>query len=605
MNNYAVSKKGGIKMPFDGVVAKCVVNELNALLSGGRIEKIFQPEADEVVLHIRAGGRSYRLLLTCNPGYARIHLTQSERENPTTPPMFCMLLRKHLAGGRIVEFEFHDYERIITVHIDSVNELGDVSRKKLLIEIMGRHSNIILLNSEDKIIDAVKHVDSDVSSVREIMPARPYTLPPSQEKTNPEELSLQEFIEKARVSELPMEKFLLENIRGFSPLLCREICFRAGINEKSAGNRLTGTDLMRLENVLSELVDDLRQNRFSPCIIYDSPGEEALPRDFHCIRLGIAAHAKYFEMMNYALDTFYTDKVRIYRLSQKKADLIKVLENNIDRCRKKHAIHLDTLREAADRDRLKLYGELITANIYAIPPGAKSVTLLNYYSENGEYVNIPLDENLTPQENAQLYFKKYAKAKRTYLNAKEQLEENLKELDYLESVLHLLESSTTLQDVEEIASELEEEGYIKAKKKKDTKKKNQEKSFNPLVFHSSDGFEILVGRNNRQNDELTLRYAASGDIWLHTQKIPGSHTIIRLKGRKLTDRALEEAAMLAAFHSKARNSSNVPVDYTTVKNVKKPPGAKPGMVIYDNYRTIIVTPDREIAEKLSKSSNLS
>lgn len=583
-------------MPFDGIVAKCVVGELSEKLVGGRIEKVFQPEADELLINIRARNQSLRLLLSASANYPRIHLTDTVKENPAAPPTFCMLLRKHLAGGRILGFEFNDYERIIGITVEAANELGDISEKKLVIEIMGRHSNIILLNSENRIIDSVKHVDSDISRVREVMPARPYTLPPAQDKLSPEKLDLGTLFEKASESPAATEKFLLENIKGFSPLICRELCHRAGLDAKRPAAALSPAERDNLKEVLAGMVRTISEGSFRPCIAYE---DENLTRpvDFHCLKLGQYRHAREIPSISRVLDEFYSSKDRQDRLKHKRSDLTKVLNNAIERCNKKLAIQQDALRDVADRERLKLYGELITANIYRIPGNMKSVGLENYYSEQGDIVEISLDENLSPQDNAQRYFKKYAKAKSTYTFTTRQLEDSRRELDYLESVLQLLENCVTLQEIDEVRQELSEQGYMVLKKKPGAKKQALSE---PLRFKSSDGLDIFVGKNNRQNDQLTLKQASSNDVWLHTKNIPGSHVIIRKSAGEIPENTLKEAAMLAAWHSKARMSSNVPVDFTPVRNVSKPSGAKPGMVIYVNYRTISVTPDEKAVGTLAK-----
>lgn len=587
-------------MPFDGIVSKNMVKELSEILIGGRIEKIFQPESDEIIINTRALGKNMKLLLSASASYPRIHFTESTRENPAVPPVFCMLLRKHLSGGKVVDVLFHDYERIITLLIESTNELGDLSVKKLIIEIMGRHSNIILANSEDKIIDSIKHVDNEISSVREVMPARPYVLPPAQDKANPEELDLDQFLsENTRTSVLNTEKFLLEHLKGFSPLLCREVCARADIEGKKPLSALSEVEVQRLKTSLRGIIDMIRNSSFSPCIIYEDQTMQK-PVDFHSLPLLQYENARYFDSISCALDEFYDTKDKTERLKQKKADVLKVLTNSIDRCRKKLAIQQEKLREVADRDKLQLFGELITANIYCIPRNVKEVSLLNYYSESGEFIDVPVDENLSPQENAQRYFKKYAKAKSAYVNTSHQVEESLRELEYLESVLALLENCTTLQEIEEIRQELAEQAYMISKKKGKPSKKG--KMSLPLYFRSSDGYDIYVGKNNKQNDQLTLKMASSNDIWMHTKNIPGSHVIIRKQQGDIPNSTLLEGALLAAYHSKAKISSNVEVDFTTVRNVKKPSGAKPGMVIYENYRTLVVTPDEAIIDKLAANA---
>lgn len=583
-------------MPFDGIVVKSVVDELSDALTGGRIEKIYQPEPDEIIINLRSKGQNLKLLLSANASYPRIHITGASKENPSNPPVFCMLLRKHLSGGKITRVEFHDFERIITIHAENISELGDLTLKKLVIEIMGKHSNIILVNSEDKIIDSIKHVDSDVSRVREVMPARPYTLPPQQDKTSPRLLDTALLFREAKeYGDLRIGKYLLNNIKGFSPLLCEEVCFRGGIDGNTLISSLSDDILQRLNHSLDEIVFKIVKSEFSPCIIWNDEGRQK-PLDFHSLQIKQYKTVDLIPSISTVLDSFYTAKDNAERLTQKKADLVKVLNNSIDRCNKKITIHQDKLREVASRENYKLFGELITANIYCIPKNSKQVSLMNYYSVNNEYIDIPLDENLLPQENAQRYFKKYAKAKTAFAFTKEQLKETYNELEYLESVLHNLESSKSLKEIEEIREELSDEGYVSSKKRKHGKK--GQKTSSPYTYKSSDGLYIHVGKNNIQNDVLTLKLSSSNDIWLHTKNIPGSHVIIKKDIEDIPDNTLLEAALLAAYHSKARYSSHVEVDYTQVRNVKKPNGAKPGMVIYNNYKTIIVTPDENMVNNL-------
>lgn len=554
-------------MPFDGVVAKNVVIELSDILVGGRIEKIYQPEQDEILILIRTKGQNLKLILSANASYPRIHITNLSKENPANPPVFCMLLRKHLSGGKIIKVEFYDFERIISVHVEAVNELGDTTYKKLLIEIMGKHSNIMLLNDGDIILDSIKHIDSDISRVREVMPARPYILPPAQDKVSPETLDIDSFFKNAKNhSELRISKYLLNNIKGFSPLLCEEVCHRAEIDGRTIIDDLSDTDLEKVKYNLNKIISNIAVSSFSPCIAW-ADETKSKPIDFHSLEITQYSNIEYIPSISSTLDLFYTSKDTAERLVQKKSDLTKVLNNGIDRCNKKISIHQETLRDVADREKLKLYGELLTANIYCIPKNSKQVSLLNYYSENSEYVDIPLDENMLPQENAQRYYKKFTKAKSAYSFTSTQLEEAFRELEYLESVLQNLESATTTQEIDEIRQELVEVGYVNQSRK--SKIKKNLKALEPFLYKSSDGFDVFVGRNNIQNDFLTLKMSSSNDIWFHTKNIPGSHVIVKKQSGDVPENTLLEAALIAAYHSKGKLSSHVEVDYTQVKNVKK------------------------------------
>lgn len=584
-------------MPFDGVVTKCMVDELQCLLLGGRIEKVYQPESDEIHLSIRSLGKSFRLVLSANASYPRIHLTEISKENPMSPPMFCMLLRKHLTGGKITGFEFNDYERIVGMGVEAINELGDLVMKKLVIEIMGKHSNIILLNEDNKIIDAIKHIDNETSGVREVMPARPYVLPPAQDKTSPDRMDTDALIaDAAQAGSISLDKYLLSKIKGFSPLLCREICHRAGIDSTQPASMLSPDEQLRLKTALCEVLEDITHARFRPCIIYEDNKRDK-PVDFHCLTILQHPFVNNLDSISQVLDRFYSGRDNAERMKQKKSDLTKVVNNSIQRCNKKAAIHQETLREVADREKLKLFGELITANIHSIPSGIANISLLNYYSENNEYINIPLDENLSAQRNAQRYYRQYMKVKTAHASAQKQLEETLSELEYLENVSLELDNSNTLHEIEEVRQELADLGYFSYRKKGTAKKR--EKPSEPLHFKSTDGYDIFVGKNNRQNDHLTMKMASSNDLWLHTRNIPGSHVVIRKQAGDIPDRTLLEAAMLAAWHSRAKMSSNVPVDYTCIRNVKKPPGAKPGMVTYDHFKTVYVTPEEQLINALA------
>lgn len=584
-------------LPFDGVVVKNMVDELSEILTGGRIDKIYQPEYDEILINIRAQGKNLKLVISANASYPRIHLTENTKENPSKPPVFCMLLRKHLVGGKITEISFHDFERIVVLHIDNIGELGDLTQKKLVVEIMGKHSNVILLNSDDKIIDSIKHIDKDISSVREIMPARSYSLPPAQDKISPEDLDVDSLFENTEDESNRIAKFLLSSIKGFSPLLCKEVCFRSGVEPDALIKNLSNKDIKNIQISLNNIVKEILSSNFAPCIIWRDP-DILKPLDFHCIKITQYQHVEFFDSINNVLDIFYSSKDNIERLTQKKASIFKVLNNSIDRCNKKITIYQDIMRESAERDKYKLFGELIISNIYCIPKNSEKVSLLNYYSSDNEYVEVPLDKNLLPQENAQKYFKKYTKSKTAYIHASKQLKETYLELEYLESVSHNLENCKNLSEIEEIREELILAGYLEAKRKNKNKKDTLKST--PLKYKSSDGLTIYVGKNNVQNDTLTLKTASSNDIWLHTKNIPGSHVIIRKQKGDIPKSTLEEAALLAAYHSKAKMSAQVEVDYTTVKNVKKPKGAKPGMVTYVNYKTVFVTPHEELVNKLER-----
>jgi len=588
-------------MPFDGVVIKSIIEELNEVITGSRIEKIFQPEIDEVVLLLRGKGRTNRLVMSANANCPRLHLTNVSKENPKNPPVFCMLLRKHISGGRITNISFKDFERIIVISIDAANELGDLSFKKLIVEIMGRHSNIMLLNANDIIIDSIKHIDSEISSKREVMPARPYTPPPSQNKENPLKIELNELLSKLSNGEqtpsgnIHVGRFLLNNIKGFSPLLCDEICYRAGLDEKLEISSLSTDMINKLNSVLTSIISDIASMNYRPSIIYKDLKMQK-PSDFHCVKITCFPVTKRISSINLAVDTYYKHKDTSERLTQKKSRLLKLLNTNIERCLRKLSLQQQELDKSSHSSTFRLYGELITANIHNIPKGSSKAILTNYYTNNSTNITVPLNENLSAERNAQIYFKKYKKAKRTYENTVKQLKKTKEELTYLESIFSLLENSLSIDEINDIKEELIQQGYIK-QKKVTPQMRNANKPI-PVRYKSSDGICIYAGRNNLQNDYLTLKMASSKDIWLHTRNIPGTHVIIKKTVKNIPDSTIEEAALIAACHSKSKYSSNVPVDYTEIKNVKKPPGAKPGMVIYDNFKTVFVTPDEEKIKNL-------
>jgi len=423
-----------------------------------------------------------------------------------------------------------------------------------------------------------------------------YILPPAQDKISPESVETENIFINAKESNTGISRFLLNNIKGFSPQVCNEICSRADIDSNTPVSALSSEQIEKIRLNLKGIIDKIKSNEYTPCVFFNSESDK--PVDFHCFRLGIYEKGKVFDSICKAADYFYYERDLFDRILQKKSSIARVLNNNIDRCLKKKAIQEEELRESSGRDLFKLYGELILANVYNIRPNSKEIMVLNYYSQNNEQIVIPLNPNRTPQQNAQAFFKKYNKAKSAYAHISKQLEATLQELYYLESVQQMLESSSSYKEVDEIRDELIEQGYIKQKKQKSNIGKDL--PLKPHHYKSSDGFDIFVGRNNKQNDHLTLKRSKPDDLWFHTQKIPGAHVIIRTQKGPIPDSTLYEAALLSAFYSKAHYSSNVPVDYTEVKNIKKPAGAKPGMVIYENYRTIIATPSESKVKSILK-----
>ena len=583
-------------MPFDGVLTNRIANELNNTLIGGRIGKIHQIGRDTIVIQVRTAGENHRLLLSCNASSARIHLTQRQFENPDSPPVFCMLLRKHFLGGIIKGIRTSGFERIVTIEAEVTDDLGDRSIKKLIIEIMGRHSNIIILNKDNYIIDAMKHVDNEVNRVRELLPARAYVSPPPQDKLDPLADDTPDILLKsAPECGRKVESFLLDKLKGFSPVLCREICFRAGIDESKPVNKLAFRELLRITEALSSLVEHLRGDETFPTVIFDDTGK---PVDFHCIKLLQYSSHKSFDTISAAVEEYHSLKNWNEFNTQKAKNLHTTVSKLLEKCEKRLAINLQTYEENTNFDEYRLLGELITANIYSLAKGMDKASVMNYYSEKGESVDIPLDKDKSPQQNAQNYFKKYNKARTAFLYAQNEISVIRDEIAYLESILFAIENSKDTEQLSEIQTELLEQGYIKHLDRKS--RKSPPAKIQPLKIVSKDGFEIFIGQNNKQNDKLTLKLAKNEDIWLHVKNFAGAHVVIKTEGNEVPDSTLIEAAQYAAWFSKAKSASKVEVDYTHIRNVKKPAGAKPGMVNYVNYHTVVVSPKQPDLSNMEK-----
>jgi len=590
---YTVEVK--CEMPFDGILSHFMAEELDSRMAGGRIGKIHQISRDTIIIQIRAGGENYRLLISSNASSPRIHLTGRQYESLENPPVFCMVLRKHLSGAIIKDFHTEGFERIIVMEAETVDELGDRSVKKLIVEIMGRHSNIVLLNSENIIIDAIRHVDSQVNRVREILPARPYISPPAQDKLDP---SLEETYALLRdglkESGRALENYLLDRLQGFSPVLCREVCSRANVDERKTASELSEDEAARLTESLRRMMEALLEEGPEPVMVYDPLTGK--PIDFHVTDLIQYPLKKHYDTISQAVDDYYSSRLEREASSQKALELKKTVSRFIEKCEKRLAANIQTCEENRDYEKYRLYGELITSSIYLLKKGMRSARILNYYSGDEKYEEIPLDPQKSPQENAQHYFRRYAKARNAFNYARGQTEALKKELAWLESVMFSIDNAENSSQLQDIRLELYEQGYLKTPPRRGRMDAQADSS--PIRLVSSDGFEILIGRNNRQNDRLTLKKARKEDIWLHVKNYPGSHVIVRTEGRQVPETTLEEAAGYAAWYSKARSASKAEVDYTYVRNVKKPSGAKPGMVIYENYNTIVVVPKKPAETKI-------
>ncbi|RDU38514.1 hypothetical protein DRW41_02835 [Neobacillus piezotolerans] len=569
-------------MSFDGLFTGAMAGELAKTLAGGRINKVQQPYKNEIILVIRANGANHRLLLSAHPSYARVQLTSETHENPSEPPMFCMLLRKHIEGYILEDVHQSGTDRILIFEIKGRNEIGDVSYKQLIVEIMGKHSNIILVDkSREMILDSIKHVSFAVNTHRAILPGQPYIAPPTQNKLDPFLATEEDVLKAIDFNSGKLDRQLVDAFSGVSPLFAKEVVFESGL-----ANRTT------LPKAFVSMMAKLREGRIEPAITAGQNKEA-----FYLFPLlHLKGEPRIFPTLGSMLDRYYFGKAERDRVKQQAGDLDRFIANEKEKNEKKIEKLKKTLKDAEKAEEFQRFGELLTANMHAAKKGMKEIEVLNYYDENGAMAVIPLDPQKTPSENAQKYFSKYQKAKNAVLAVKEQIEKAEKEAAYFDGLLQQLDSASP-SDIEEIREELAEGGYIRQRAKKNGKK---QANLKPALdsYTASDGTEILVGKNNKQNDYLTGKLAGRDEIWLHTKDIPGSHVVIRSK--EPFEETLREAAMLAAYFSKARNSGSVPVDYTRVRHVKKPNGSKPGFVIYDNQKTVYVTPDEETVLSLKK-----
>lgn len=597
---YILSFIGGIEMSYDGIVTRAVVDELKDKLLGGRVDKIYQQEKDEILIRIYSRGKNYKLVISSSSNNPRVHLTEYSKENPQEPPMFCMLLRKHLIGGTILNIDQYSLDRIVFIDISARDELGQSTENRIIIELMGKHSNMILINKEDEIImDSVKRVYEDMSRVREVVPGIKYESPPDQDKKNPLEIDKDDFfssLEKAK-GNLKIFKFFYFNYTGLSPLISREICFQADIDIDRTIASLEAHDREKLFLAFEDLMDRVRSKNYSPSILMD---EEDRIIAFYAMDLEQFGDVYKLEMdsISIVLDRYYYLKDNADRIKQKSNSIKKSITVMLDRAKSKFSKQKSELLESKDREKYKIYGDLISSNLHSIPKGVDKVEVENFYDEDMNSISIPLKIKLSPVQNAQSYYKRYSKLKTAHNLLLKQIPQTENEIDYLENVITSLENSTEVDEVDEIKEELIDEGYLRPTKIRKRPKKSRVSK--PHHFLSRDDIDIYVGKNNRQNDILTFKSSNRSDTWLHVQKMPGSHVIIGNNGGEIPDTTLEDAAMLAAYYSKARNSKNVNIDYTERKNVKKPKGARAGMVIYNNFKTINISPDKSHITKLKK-----
>ena len=575
-------------MPMDGLTLGFATREMNAILPGGRIDRITQPEKDTIVLLVRAGAANHRLLLCASPNNARCHFTTLNFPNPLEPPMFCMLLRKQILSGRILSIQQMHGDRVIHVDIDTVNELGDHVLRRLVLEIMGRHSNLMLLDEEERILEAARHVSADMSRVRQIQPGLPYLPPPAQDKIAPEDADAENLLAKLEAQgDVPLQKALAASVSGLSNPAAKELAYRV----LPAGSDRTD-NLPETAARLAELLHRLPQMA-DPRVLEDEQGEPADIFPFPYLSRDLDRQKPY-PTVSQALERYFGARDQQDRINQKSASMVKLLKGQIERCEKKLAQQEEDLSSAARMDEYRIMGEIINANLWQLKKGQTEATLPNFYDENGGSMTIPLDNQLTPVQNAQRYFKKYQKARTTREIAAEQKEKTLKELDYLEGTLLDVGKCIGESELEEIRQDLMRTGYIR----KGVNRRQQKAlpKSKPYHYRSTDGIDIYVGKNAAQNDRLTGD-ARPNETWLHAKDMPGSHVIIRQEG-EIPRQTLLEAAILAAWYSKGQNSSGVPIDYTLRRYVKKPGGAAPGMVIYTNQRTLFMTVSESDVRKI-------
>lgn len=567
-------------MAFDGVTIAGIVKELNDSLLGGRIYKIAQPENDELLLTIKINGGQKRLFISAGASLPLIYLTQNNKPSPLTAPRFCMLLRKHIQNGRIIQISQPGLERIIRITIEHLNELGDLCAKNLIVEIMGKHSNIIFTDDKDMIIDSIKHISGMVSSIREVLPGRPYFIPETQKKQNPLHTEKGEFCQSVLSGSQPIYKTLYNAYTGFSPVFSQELCFRADLDGDYPAASLSESDAAKLFDVFHSAVSDIQAGNFTPNIAY----EYGSPVEFSVLPLTMyqEAERKNCASISSMLEQYYAQRNAITRIRQKSADLRRIVQTALERNVKKYDLQLRQMKDTEKRDKYRIYGELLNTYGYQAASGDKSLTARNYYTD--EDIAIPLDPALTALENAKKYFEKYNKMKRTYEALSKLTLEVKEEIEHLESISAALDIAVGEEDLVQIKEELIQNGYIR-RKGNDKKVKITSRPFHYL---SSDGYHIYVGKNNFQNDDLTFRFASGNDWWFHAKGMPGSHVIVKAEGNTLPDRVFEEAAKLAAYYSKARGQDKAEIDYTEKKNIKKPNGSKPGFVVYyTNYSMVI------------------
>lgn len=570
-------------MAFDGITVAALAKELNQELLNGRISRIIQPEKDELLLTVKTPLGQKRLYISASASLPLIYLTGINKPAPMTAPNFCMLLRKHIGNGRIVSVSQPGLERILRLEIEHLDELGDLCRKYLIIEIMGKHSNIIFCDETLNIIDSIKHVPAQMSSVREVLPGRRYFIPDTMKKQDPLTSDIQTFVQTMTSTAASLSKALYTGYTGISPVVAEEICYLAGLDSSLPAHSISEDEMIHLYRQFSYFMEDVRSGSFHPVLYY----ENDRPKEFSALPLSHLQEMKrqHFSSVSVLLHTFYSTKNEWTRIRQKSTDLRHIVQTALERNRKKYDLQSRQLKDTENREQFKIYGELINVYGYSLPEGSRELKALNYY--NNQEIKIPLDPGKTPQENAQRYFAKYNKQKRTYEALTELIRETEDEITYLESISNALDIAGSEEDLIQLREELIQTGYIRRKL---TKKKVKITS-RPFHYISSDGYHIYVGKNNLQNEELTFRFASGNDWWFHAKGVPGSHVIVKTNGDPLPDRTFEEAGRLAAYYSKNRGNQKTEIDYVEKKHVKKPGGGKPGFVIYHTNYSLIIDSD--------------
>lgn len=579
-------------MAFDGIVIANLVKDLIDKIVSGRISKIAQPEKDELLLTIKGNRENFRLLISANASLPLLYFTETNKPSPLTAPNFCMLLRKHIANGRIVSISQPGLERIVRIEIEHLDEMGDLKRKFLIVELMGKHSNIIFCDDENKILDSIKHISAQVSSVREVLPGREYFIPHAGEKKDPLTITEEEFKELIGKTPQNLSKALYTDLTGLSPTVSAELCHLASLDGDISAKDFSDSELTHLYHAFTWIMDDVRQGNFTPNIIY----QKEKPVEFASIPLSMFSGGDYrsvsFPSISALLERYYAERNTVSRIHQKSTDLRKILTNSLERSYKKRDLQQKQIKDTEKREKFRIYGELLNTYGYGIQEGEKSFRCLNYY-DNTE-ITIPLDPTLSAQENAVRYFDKYNKQKRTFEATSRQLEQTEAEIEHLESISTFLDIARKEEDLAQIKEELTEYGYIK--RHFSGGKKQKKAVSRPFHYLSSDGFHIYVGKNNYQNEELTFKLASGNDWWFHAKGIPGSHVIVKTEGKELPDRVFEEAGALAAYYSRGRGQDKVEIDYIQKKNLKKVPGAAPGFVVYHTNYSLVAAPEIPVKE---------